>query len=54
MMADFWDYYKDITDQVIILYIISVIQYYANTYYYKTPYLISYLFEEKDIDSFIL
>ena len=36
-MADFWDNYKGITDQAIILCVISVIQYYADIHYYKTP-----------------
>ena len=30
-MADFWENYRDITDQVMILCVISVIQYYADT-----------------------
>ena len=39
IIADFWDNYEDITDQVMILCVISVIQYYADIHYYKTPYI---------------
>lgn len=46
MMADFWDYYKDITDQVLFLYIMLVIQYYADIYYHKIPCQISNLSRE--------
>ena len=42
-MADFWENYRDITDQVMILCVISVIQYYADTHYHKTPCRISNL-----------
>ena len=52
-MADFWDNYKDITDQVMILCVISVIQYYADIHYYKTPCQISNLSGELYIESFI-
>lgn len=38
--TDFWYEYKKIIDQVIILYIISVIEYDANIYYYKIFYWI--------------
>ena len=53
MMADFWDNYKDITDQVMILCVISVIQYYADIHYYKTPCRISNLSGEQYVESLI-
>ena len=52
-MTDFWDNYKDITDQVMILCVISVIQYYADTHYHKTPCRISNFSGEQYVESLI-
>ena len=52
-MADFWDNYKGITDQVMILCVILVIQYYGDINYYKTPCRISNLSEEQYLESLI-
>ncbi len=52
-MINFWDNYKDIIDQVIILCVIAVIQYYADIHYYKTPCQISNLSGEKYVENLI-
>ena len=53
MMTDFWDNYKDITDQVMILCVILVTQYYADIHYYKTPCQISNFSREQYVKSLI-
>ena len=52
-MVDFWDNYKDITDQVISLCVIAVIQYHTDTHYHKIPCQISNLSGEKYVESLI-
>ena len=52
-MTDFWSNYKDITDQVLILYIISVIQYYTDIYYHKILFQICNFFRKQYIKSLI-
>lgn len=44
IIANFWDNYKDITDQIMILNVISVNQYYTDIYYYETLCQISNFF----------
>ena len=53
MMADFWDYCKDITDQVLIFCVISVMQHYADAHYNQTPCRISNLSGGQYVESLI-